>query len=74
MKFVNLTPHEIVVDVEGERIYFPSAGDCRVKVTQTLNHKVSLDFKGTVLEIPVFRNVYGAVEGLPVTQPGAMYI
>ena len=67
MKFVNLTPHEIVVRLpDGTDRCFPSEGNCRIAVTQKE--------KDAVDGIPIFSNYYGAVEGLPAYQPDTMYI
>jgi hypothetical protein len=67
MKFVNLTPHEIVVRLpDGSDRAFPSEGNCRVSVTQKEDSK----WDG----IPIFLNSYGPVEGLPGYQPDTCYI
>jgi len=67
MKFVNLTPHEIVVRLpDGTDRHFPSEGNCRVSVTQNEIRKDD--------GIPIFFNYYGAVEGLPGYQPETYYI
>ena len=57
---LNLTPHEIVVKTAtGERRFPPSGKVARVKsmAVQRPDHD----------GIPVVRNVYGAVEGMPET-------
>lgn len=67
MKFVNLTPHEIVVRLPDDtHRHFPSEGNCRVAVTQKEDCKED--------GIPIFINHYGAVEGLPTYQPDTYYI
>ena len=67
MKFVNLTPHEIVVRLpDGSERKFPSEGNARVAVAQKED--------GELDGIPLFVNEYGAVEGLPDYDPGVLYI
>lgn len=67
MKFVNLTPHEIVVRLpDGTDRVFPSEGNARVAVRQKEHAK----WDG----IPIFSNYYGGVEGLPDYQTDTCYI
>jgi hypothetical protein len=67
MKLINLTPHEIVIlDSEGIRHVYPSEGNCRVSVEQTI--------EGNINKIPLFSNNYGAVEDLPAPQEDVIYI
>lgn len=56
---LNLTPHDIVVELEdGSRVTFPTSGTvARVSVTESV--------VGEVNGIPVIETVYGDVEGLP---------
>jgi hypothetical protein len=69
-KFVNLTPHEIVVyDQTGQNIILripPSGTVCRVS---TISKVV-----GEINGIPVRKTVYGEIENLPPPQPDAIYI
>lgn len=74
MKFVNLTPHEIVVEVaNGMRVSIPSTGNCRVSVKQTLIDQLFL-LNHEKFPIPVFQNTYGEVEGLPFLEKDTTYI
>lgn len=62
---VNLTPHEIVVRVGGEEIVFPPSGNVvRVKVFP-MRSTTDLHPEDCDCVIPVFRNAFGEVEGLP---------
>ncbi len=76
MRLVNLTPHEVVVEVDGIRISFPSEGNARVVVRQSPYKTVCVDECDgrTVANIPLYLNLYGSVEGLPDPQPGTLYI
>jgi len=82
MKFVNLTPHEVVVEADGVRCSFPSEGNARVIVKQSPYKQVCVDESFTIqggdgrtmANIPLFLNLYGAVEGLPDPQPKTLYI
>ena len=80
MKFVNLTPHTVRLNRGDE---FPPSGQvARVKVTHKLYAWISDGPDGTVEldddfimnAIPVYRPVFGQVEGLPEPQKGTMYI
>ena len=66
--FINLTPHEIRVRLtNGEEFKFaPSGQAARVSVT---SEKVA-EPEG----IPVLRQVFGAVQGLPEPEEGVIYI
>jgi hypothetical protein len=68
MTFVNLTPHEIVVREtdDTERKFAPSGQVARVSVT---SEKVA-EPEG----IPVLRQVFGQVQGLPEAVEGTLYI
>jgi len=67
MKVVNLTPHDVVVRLTGRDVVFPRSGQqARVAVTQT---EVAV-----IDSIPVVRNVYGEVQGLPAPERGTIYI
>lgn len=78
MKFVNLTPHEIVLKikldndgnaVDGE-LRLPSNGNCRVAVKEKSAYNMELDR----FVIPVVTNEYGDIEGLPHKEEGTIYI
>jgi hypothetical protein len=64
MKLINLTPHAISLN---DGTTFPPSG--RVA-------RVAADLQqvGEIDGIPVYRQVFGDVEGLPVEIPGTMYI
>jgi hypothetical protein len=76
MKYVNLTPHEISVDVDAVRISIPSTGDCRVAVTTVDEGKTLelLNEAGMKFKVPLVRNNYGDIEGLPKQEPDTVYI
>lgn len=70
MKFVNLTPHEIVVYAEEKEkvlLKVPAEGIVpRVSTTQ--------ETIGDINGVPVRKNTYGTIENLPGTQPDTVYI
>lgn len=65
MKIVNLTPHQIDFPNQGISIP-PEKTPARVSVTTT--------FVTHIAGIPVTKNEYGDVEGLPEPQAGTIYI
>ncbi len=63
----NFTPHDITVILEdGTTQVFPSVGVIRARSTS--------EPVGMVGDIPVFRTTYGAPEGLPEEEEGAVLI
>ena len=64
MNFVNLTPHSIILN-DGT-IFEPSGIVARVSA--------DLQTVESVDGIPLFRQTFGEVEGLPEETPGTMYI
>lgn len=76
MKFVNLTPHEISVDKDAVRISIPSTGDCRVAVKAVDDGDTLeiLNEAGMKFKVPLVRNNYGDIEGLPKQEPDTVYI
>jgi len=71
VKVVNLTPHTISISkVGGKLLSLPSQGVARVTVTQTQAGSVMVDG----VEVPVYRNTYGEVTGLPDPAPDTAYI
>jgi hypothetical protein len=64
VKFVNLTPHEIV-EMTAE-LRFPSEGIARVSVEYMTNSEIN--------GIPLFEAKYGEVEGLPEPKERTIYI
>lgn len=68
MNIVNLTPHELnICNAAGETVSIPPSGTI-ARVAET---RVQLR---AVNGIPVTRAEYGAVEGLPEPQEGAIYV
>lgn len=67
-KVVNLTPHSInIVDAEGVLIReLPSEGLARVSSVSTP--------VGVVDEIPVIKQEFGEIEGLPAPEEGVYYV
>jgi len=67
MRFINLTPHTIVVfNGEAEEKTFPSEGCARVEqFTKCVD---------VIDNIPIYRSEIGAVEGLPPQENGVLYI
>lgn len=68
LKVVNLTPHSInIVDAEGVLIReLPSEGLARVSSVSTP--------VGVVDQIPVIKQEFGKVQGLPTPEKGVYYI
>ena len=70
MKFVNLTPHEVVIfDSTGQNIILkipPSGQIARVSTTSTI--------VGLVDEIPIRKTIYGDIVGLPEPRSDTIYI
>ena len=66
-RFINLTPHDIVIFRDGKRKLIPATG----KVARvSARCKQITDVDG----IPVMQNVYGEVEGLPDPEANTIYI
>lgn len=71
-KFINLTPHALVLRTTGGDITVaPSGTQARVAVTPQDAGSVEAD--GGLL-VPVVVNTYGAVEGLPPPEEGTVYL
>jgi hypothetical protein len=71
MKLVNLTPHPVVLVVEGGTVEIPPSGyTARAKETRELAG--ILEDKN--LSIPLYRIRYGEPEGIPEIEPDAFYI
>ena len=67
MQFVNLTPHSIRVVLDGGELEIPPSGTvARVAVKQKL--------VGNIDGIPLVRNEWGSIEGLPEPKDGIVYI
>jgi hypothetical protein len=69
MKFVNLTPHDIVVFNQNGMVTLkvPASGQI-ARVTTTK------DFVKDLSGVPVYTIAYGDVDGLPAPQDGVIYI
>lgn len=66
MEFVNLTPHAITVDIQGERTTFPPSGEvARLATTKE---------EGTLGGFPVSKTVFGEVSGVPAAKVGTIFI
>lgn len=72
MAILNLTPHELVLVLDGGRsISIPPSGQvARCAVNRTQIGATALD--GAI--VPVFRTAMGAVEGLPDPESGVLYV
>ncbi len=72
MKFMNLTPHAIVLrPAEGVEITVPPSGQLARASVATLDQQPLLvDGKS----IPVVRNTFGAIEGLPAPDGETIFI
>lgn len=72
VKFVNLTPHDVVLCPEPQsKIVIPKSGTvARVATRKTKVSEIAIEDK----KIPVYEIQYGNIEGLPEPQPGVIYI
>lgn len=70
-KFVNLTPHDINIVLDGRTITIPPSGT-EARVEQLVKHDRMLDYDGA--EIPLTHNDYGDVYGLPAPRYGTWLI
>ena len=67
-KFVNLTPHPLIIfGPGGERVEIPPSG----QVARVAERR---EWIGEVNGIPVYRPVYGPVEGLPDPKEDTVYL
>ena len=67
MNIVNLTPHDIVVRVDGQDITYPASGQQARLSTDSVQ-------VGTLLGVPVDRDTKGTVTGLPDPKPDTVYL
>jgi len=67
MSIINLTPHKIVVRLNGRDITIPPSG-------QVARVATNAELVAEVDGIPVYRTVFGAVEGLPEPKDGIVLI
>lgn len=66
-RLINLTPHDLVVVVDGDKITIPASGTiARVQAEQRLN--------GYINGIPVFEQTFGDIDGLPAPEADTYYI
>jgi hypothetical protein len=71
MRLINLTPHEITIVREDNKIVLPPSGTiARVATTRRVVTTIEVDG----MTIPVHRVEFGQVENLPEPQPGTWYI
>ena len=66
MKFINLTPHKIVIKTENKTLEVEPSGNARVATIE--------EVVGNVDGIPVVKRTFGEVEGLPEPEDGIAYI
>lgn len=67
--FINLTPHDITIQLpNGERITYPKSGQV-VRVSQN-----NVQDKTSYLDLPAYRVEYGEVTGLPPFEYGTTLI
>jgi hypothetical protein len=73
MKFINLTPHDVVVRLaDGSNFVIPKSGQqTRVAVKQ-IDRAPLLTDDGK--QLAVVANEYGDIEGLPAVQEGTIFI
>ena len=67
MSIINLTPHAISVRLNGRDIVIPPSG-------QIARVATSAELVAEVDGIPVYRTVFGSVEGLPEPKAGIVLI
>lgn len=67
IKWVNLTPHRIVIMNEGnQKVIEPSGKICRVKQQNVIVNRFD--------DIPIYRYEYGCVENLPEPEQDTFFI
>jgi hypothetical protein len=71
MKLINLTPHEVVLITEDGELHIPSSGIIARCSVQRVTEKI-VEVDG--VKIPINRNVFGEVEGLPKPKEGVLFI
>jgi hypothetical protein len=71
MNFINLTPHDLVIELEnGQRVTIPKSGTvARVSQESFPIDGCQLEIDNELHFIPVTHPVYGEVEGLPPVDP-----
>ena len=66
MNIINLTPHDVNLLLEDDTIVFKSKGIARVQQKEVLDEYFD--------RVPIYKNKYGEVEGLPEEKDGVYYI
>lgn len=66
MNIINLTPHDVNLLLEDDVIVFKSEGIARVQQKEVLDECFD--------RVPIYKNKYGEVEGLPEEKDGVYYI
>ncbi len=71
-KFINLTPHALVIRLGDRDIVVPASGQQARVASRAISAGTVTEVGG--LEVPLFRNEYGNVEGLPEPQTDTIYL
>ena len=75
MKILNLTPHDVVLIVEGNnietKVVFPKSGNI-ARVTELSTPAAGVEYNGII--IPLVTTVWGNIENLPEQEDDTMYI
>lgn len=66
MNIINLTPHDINLLLEDDVVVFKSEGIARVQQKEVLDEYFD--------RVPIYKNKYGKIEGLPEEKDGVYYI
>lgn len=66
MNIINLTPHDVNLLLEDDVIVFKSEGIARVQQKEVLDEYFD--------RVPIYKNKYGKIEGLPKEKDGVYYI
>lgn len=66
MNIINLTPHDVNLLLEDDVIVFKSEGIARVQQKEIIDECFD--------RVPIYKNKYGEVEGLPEEKDGVYYI
>lgn len=66
MNIINLTPHDVNLLLEDDVIVFKSKGIARVQQKEIIDECFD--------RVPIYKNKYGEVEGLPEEKDGVYYI
>lgn len=66
MNIINLTPHDVNLLLEDDVIVFKSKGIARVQQKEALDEYFD--------RVPIYKNKYGKIEGLPEEKDGVYYI